>query len=97
VRLYHATDDKGVAGIRAQGFALSYVRDSGGAAWFAGTREGADTGSANRTWLVVVEVPDEVADAHRYRFEDGSPYLDNFRIPFEIVNIYKPFKFERLG
>ena len=95
MRLFHATDDEGAQGIRVHGFAKSRVRDSAGCAWLADAREGATTGSADRTWLVIIDMPDEIAEAHRYRFRDGTPYLGNFCMPFEVVNRYRPFTFER--
>jgi hypothetical protein len=96
MQLYHATDDAGAQGIRAEGFRVSHVRDSAGCAWFADTREGAATGRAGRDWLVILELPADEAEKYRYRFEDGEAYLGNFCIPFDVVNGGGPFQFERV-
>lgn len=45
---------------------------------------------------MVVEMPDEIAERYRYRFDDGSPYLDNYMIPFAVVNAYMPFRAESM-
>lgn len=93
MELFHATDETGLQGIRAGGFRISHVGDS--AAWFADTREGAATGRAGRSWLVIVDLPEDEAEKYRYRFEDGEAYLGNLCIPFEVVNAVAPFRFER--
>jgi len=95
VQLFHGTDDQGVRGIRAKGFRVSHVGDSAGCSWFADSRDGATTGSAARQWLVIVDISDDKAEKHRYRFEDGEPYFGNFCIPFDVVNAVAPFRFER--
>ena len=96
VFLFHGTDDEGVQGIQADGFKVSHVRDSAGRAWFADTPEGATTGSADRRWLVIVDLPADIAEIYRYRFDDGEPYLGNFCVPFDVVNAAAPFRFEKL-
>ncbi len=76
------------------GFAISHVRDSRESVWLCSTKESATTGRANRERLVIVDMPEEIAEEHRYRFADGTAYLDNYLIPWEIVNAYRPFRYE---
>jgi hypothetical protein len=94
--LYHGTDEKGAVGIKARGFGLSHLADSARMSWFSEEPDEC-TKLAGRQpeWLVVVELPDDVAERHRYRFEDGTPYLGNYLIPWDIVNEYRStFRFQ---
>lgn len=95
MKLYHYTDDDGVAGIRADGFAGSQVPDSRGREWLS-----ADPAlgpiARGRDWVVVVEIPDDLAEQHRHRFEDGEPYLDNYLVPIEVLNAHRPFDYRRI-
>jgi hypothetical protein len=86
MRLYHRTDDAGKAGIEHEGFAVTALDpESVGHSWFAGTKE-SPTARGTR-WWVIVELPDDVAEAHRYdQF--------NYRLPFAVVNSYAPFTYE---
>ncbi|NNM44512.1 hypothetical protein [Knoellia koreensis] len=95
MRLHHYTNEAGARGIEARGFAVSHVGDSAGRSWFT---DGVDSfvATGSREWRVTVEIPDDVAEAYRYRFEDGTPYLGNYLVPWEVVNAYRPFTVERL-
>jgi hypothetical protein len=94
VRLFHSTDIASAWTICEAGFLGSRVRDSQGKVWLAESMEGA-VGSAYATGcFVVVDLPDELAERHRYRFDDGSPYLDAFLVPVETVNSARPFGIE---
>lgn len=95
MRLFHGTDDDGARSIRSDGFARSDVDDSHEQSWFAETRDGAATASRKVRWFVIVNIPDDIAERHRYRFDDGTAYLGNFLIPWRVVNGYQPFTFER--
>jgi hypothetical protein len=95
VVLYHATDAAGVEGIPESGFAHSSLSDSPNANWLSSSREEAETIAACTGWLVIVEIPSEFAEQHRYRFSDGTPYLDNYRVPWAVLNEYRPFRFAR--
>jgi hypothetical protein len=90
VLLFHVTDTPGRNGIDAVGFAISYTADTPGEAWLTDNRDALTAASANATkaqeWWVVVDLPDDVAEA--YRWVD-----DLFSIPFEVVNRYRPFTF----
>jgi hypothetical protein len=44
---------------------------------------------------VIADVPDEIAEQYRHYFEDGTPYLDNYLVPFDVINRHRPFRFER--
>ena len=88
MRLYHATDKVGALGIRSKGFAVSHLNDSVDASWFSADPNETLTGSHGEEWLVVVDLPDEVAEQYRHRFPDGDPYGSNFLIPRAIVNQY---------
>jgi hypothetical protein len=96
VELYHATDEAGVLGIMKHGFVVSHLQDSQGSAWLCSTTESTITGSVGHEWIVIVDMPSEVAEKYRYRFDDGTPYLDNYLVPWEVVNAYRPFRYERL-
>jgi hypothetical protein len=66
--------------------------------WFSEElHEGTTLAGQQPEWLVVVELPDEVAEQYRYRFEDGTPYFGNYCIPWEVVNEYRAtFRFDRV-
>ena len=94
--LYNSTDDAGKVGIEAAGFSISRTPDAEGRAWFSGSQP--DDGwvaTSLRDWWVVVEMPDEEAERYRHYFEDGTPYLDNYLVPFVVINRYRPFGFGR--
>ncbi|MDQ6854994.1 MAG: hypothetical protein M3046_15115 [Actinomycetota bacterium] len=95
MELYHATDEAGAHGIMKHGFAVSHLADSPKPAWLCSTKESATTGSAEGDWLVIVDMPQEVAEEYRHRFDDGTAYLDNYLIPWDVVNAYVPFRYER--
>ena len=96
VVLFHATDASGTDGIRERGFGISHLRDSPESSWFTSARSEVSTGSAQLEWLVIVELPDDVARQYRHRFEDGTIYLSNYLVPWDVVNQYRPFAYERL-
>jgi hypothetical protein len=96
MKLYHATNEAGRRGIGERGFAESHVPDSEGCVWFCSNKDETDSGGVDREWHVVVEVPHDVAMDLEYRFPDGSPYPGNFLIPFDVVNAYTPFVYERI-
>lgn len=96
MELFHATDETGMLGIREYGFAVSDVGDSAGHTWFCSDRADCDTAGTNREWLVIVEMPEPTAAPYRSLLEDGTPYLSCYRIPWAVVNAYRPFRRERL-
>jgi hypothetical protein len=84
-------------GIKARGFGVSHLADSPGRSWFAHEQDGCGRLATGEGWLVVIDVPREIAEKYRYRFEDGSCYLGNYCIPSEVVNEYRStFRFVRL-
>jgi hypothetical protein len=42
-----------------------------------------------------VDCPDEVGVRHRHLFEDGTPYLNYYLVPVDVINKYLPFWYER--
>jgi hypothetical protein len=96
VHLFHATGEDEKAGIESDGFRVSHVLDCQGHSCFADTREGAVATARARTWLIVVEITDELAEAHRFLLDDDEPYPGVYRLPFEVVNALAPFSFERI-
>lgn len=90
MKLFHSTTAQAADAILVSGFAVSHVKDSVGHAWLCSSVESTQTGRDPEV-LVVVEIPAEVAECYRYRFDDGSPYLDNYLTPFKVVNSYMPF------
>jgi hypothetical protein len=95
VRLYHSTDDGGVEGIKRDGFAHSDLDDSPGASWLAPTRAEAAQPAQRHGWFVIVDIPDEIASDHLYRFRDGEPYPGVYLLPWAVLNAQQPFDFER--
>lgn len=88
MRLYHVTDEG--PNIVANGFDPTKRRDESiaeGLHWLADSVDGTGSGYG-RAHIVSVEVPDEVAEQYRYRFEDGTPYLGNFLFPTDVINRY---------
>jgi len=80
MRLYHATYSG--EDLLAHGFGER-------GAYFAATIEGTrDHRGGRRTHLLVVDVPDEIAEQYRYRLPDGRP-VDEFIFPAEIINLYR--------
>ena len=69
-----------------------------GCSWFWSERPGPEgwAGSATPKCLVIVEIPREEAEPHRYRLPDGAPYLNGYLIPQDVVNVYRPFRYEAL-
>jgi hypothetical protein len=96
MNLYHATDDAGIDGIRQHGFGQSHLVDSPDASWLSSSRERAVSTTSRTGWIVIVDVPEAIAEQHRYRFKDGEPYLDNYLVPSAVLNEYRPFQFERV-
>jgi hypothetical protein len=96
VILYHVTDDG--PGIVAKGFDPERRRDESiprGFHWLSASLDGTRSGYG-RAHLVIVEVPDSVAEQYRYRFDDGQPYLDNYLFPTEVINSYQStFRWEQ--
>ena len=45
---------------------------------------------------MIIDLPADIAEICRYRFDDGDPYLGNFCVPFDVVNAAAPFRFEKL-
>jgi len=43
-----------------------------------------------------VEIPEEIARPFRYLFDSGEQYLSNYLVPFDVLNRYQPFTFERV-
>jgi hypothetical protein len=96
VELFHVTDETGVRGICTNGFAVSHVGDSKCCSWFSSNRSsGAETASKSSKYVVIVDLPDEVAERYQALHQDGTPYLDNFLIPWDVVNAHQPFRFEQ--
>lgn len=93
MRLFHATSRGNALSIVAIGFNRSDSLESPGANWLASTVQGALATAAAREWLVLVDVPDDVAEEHRYRLEepDGPPHPTSYRLPWNVVNLYRPF------
>jgi len=90
--LYHSTDPPGRAGIEGAGFALSHLRDSPGASWFIDSRNPlVPTGRVG--WWVIVDLPDDVAEAYREPDDDGLR-SDLFCVPWHVANAHRPFRFE---
>lgn len=96
--LCHLTDDEHKKGIERRGFAESGPRDSQGHSWFWGCEESArrEVRPYHR-WLVMVDIPDDVAAQHEGRIDPEDPtsdrYLDTYFVPFDVVNQYQPFSF----
>jgi hypothetical protein len=94
MRLYHATDDVGKAGIEQQGFARSITADTPDRCWFTSSQDHPLT--TRQGWWVVVDIPDEEAETYRHSYSDGrlDPY--SFAIPFAAINRHRAsFIFER--
>jgi hypothetical protein len=96
--LYHATNEEGIKGIKAHSFAVSHLPDSVGNNWLS-----TDLGECLRLagrgseGLVTAELPDENLEEHHSRSEDGTPYLGDYWIPWEVVNSYQStFRFDRV-
>jgi hypothetical protein len=54
-----------------------------------------NTAVKHRDWWVIVEVPDEVFEEHRYYSGDKpDPFMT--RLPHEVANRYRPFTYERI-
>lgn len=51
--------------------------------------------TSRRDWWVIVDVPDELAERYRHYFDDGTPYLDNYLVPFNVINGCRPFTYQR--
>jgi hypothetical protein len=90
--LYHSTTRERAEKILQQGFAISNVGDSPGRSWFASTEDGATRGRPWADCLVIVELPAEVAEQHRSYLADGDSYLDNYCVPWSVVNDHRPFE-----
>ena len=88
MRLYHATDDVGKAGIEAQGFAVSHLPDSVGCSWFYSSTEQPQLASRGG-WWVIVKLPGRIAAQYRYE-HDPNMYC----VPWSVINAYRPFEYE---
>lgn len=89
MELYHRTPH-GPA-ILEHGFAICHTRDQGAdIAFLAGSREGTCSGKRG-DWLIVVDVPDDVAEAHAVRF---NGLLSHYQFSFADINAY-PRRLER--
>ena len=97
--LHHSTDQPGKTGIEMQGFGVSHVEAWPDASWFCAHKDaliGAGVG-----WWVIVDIPDEVAAAHQFEAFHFVPShfqlsdVEFFLIPWNVVNRYRPFQFER--
>lgn len=50
---------------------------------------------ASRGWWVIVDMPEEVAEQYRHRFDPVELYDDNDPVPWTVVNRYEPSRYER--
>lgn len=91
--LFHATDEAGRRGIEAEGFAVSHQKDSPGAAYLSDARDDPQLASRDGCW-VIVDLPDEVAQEYLYTFDDGTVYEGVYRVPWNVLNAYRPFTYE---
>jgi len=89
VRLYHATSERKARDILVRGFAVSHVRDSPDGSWFSSDPCSCISDVPDAELFVVVDIPDEIAELHRYILPDGSLYLDNYFVPWTVVNRYR--------
>ena len=100
VLLYHGTDThERCQAIRNNGFTESTLPDSKGCAWLASSLDRAQPGFPEHTardWLVIVELPDHVAERHRVRFPTGDS-SDLFKVPVDVLNRRQPFRYEQVG
>ena len=71
------------------------MRDSAEASWLGSDRRDLETAGTARERVVIVEMPDEIAQRYEH-FVDVIRYLSNYLIPWEVVNAYRPFRYERL-
>ena len=99
VILYHSTREAGKVGIQAEGFRLSHIEDHPLASWFCAHQDPVIGGGPG--WWVLVDVPDAVAEAYQFNAFHFVPCgftlsdVEFFLIPWDIVNRYQPFRFER--
>jgi hypothetical protein len=99
VILYHSTHEAGKIGIQTEGFGLSHVEDHPVASWFCAHQDPVIGDGPG--WWVIVEVPDDVAAAHQFNAFHFAPCrfqlsdVEFFLIPWDVVNRYRPFRFER--
>jgi hypothetical protein len=71
MKLYHRTDEAAAKGIMEGGFGLSHVKDSSGKSWFSANPKRHNPDGMGLNFLITVEMPDEVAERHRYFFKDA--------------------------
>lgn len=99
MRLYHSTPDRNKAGIELEGFKdtpeSGQDPESKGHTWFSLCRDTENTANKDRDWWVIVDVPDEVFEEHRYR-TDGRPDRFMTRLPHGVANLCRPFTYERI-
>jgi hypothetical protein len=97
--LYHSTDEAGKIGIETKGFGLSHTAEFPEASWFCAHKDPLIGSSVG--WWVIVEMPDDVAAAHQFEAFHFVPShfqlsdVEFFLIPWNVVNRYRPFQFER--
>lgn len=88
VDLHHSTTEENARSIMREGFAVSHVSDSQGCTWFSSPRDHAFRANIG-CWWIIVSIPDAVAERYRGRLPDGTQYLDNFKVPWDVVNSYR--------
>jgi hypothetical protein len=91
--LHHRTPDG--PKIMREGFTVCHTPndDDVPVAWLADQLRHTRSGHQGE-WLVTVDVPDEVAHAHRYP-GPSAPVPGLYWLPFDVINAYQPFKLER--
>ena len=96
--LFHVTDKAGAQGIRTRGFGVSHLPDSVDCSWFNTDPELCRRTASHLGWLVVVEVPDHLAEPYRATFENGTLDIGDFCIPWGVVNRFRDsFRFEQVA
>ena len=79
--LFHYTSAASARSIAEEGFRGATEGDCIGHVWLSESREGVKQSPRFNGAFVVVELPKEVAERHRYYLSPGDPYLDNFCVP----------------
>lgn len=90
VMLFHVTDDAGKRGIQKMGFGVSRTPDSPRSAWLRDDQHHPQLTNVVGEWWVIVEVPDDVAEANRYEHDNHM-----FCVPWVVLNAYRPFGYQR--
>jgi hypothetical protein len=96
VILYHSTSEAGKIGIEHEGFARD-DRHCPKGSWFHSPKPRPDEVVATwkQDWWVMVELPDDVAALYHHRFDDGTYYDGVYCVPWDVLNQYRPFRYER--